>query len=101
MYDESSQSSKYNRTYNGLKKKYLQVPSDEQRIEESESRLAGLNTAGGSNVLELFGHVRILFALDQIDSLQTFLKERLRMASFPKSLDDDAPAKKVLRVRHK
>jgi hypothetical protein len=33
--------------------------------------------------------------------LQTFLKERLRMASFPKTLNEDVPAKKVLRVRHK
>ena len=45
--------------------------------------------------------MRILFALDQIDSLQIFLKERLRTASFPKSLNADVPAKKVLRVRHK
>lgn len=45
--------------------------------------------------------MRILFALDQIDSLQTFLKEHLRMASFPKTLNEDVPVKKVLRVRHK
>jgi DNA-binding XRE family transcriptional regulator len=45
--------------------------------------------------------MRILFALEQIDSLQIFLKERLRLASFPKSLNEDIPVKKVLRVRHK
>ena len=45
--------------------------------------------------------MRILFALEQIDSLQIFLKERLRLASFPKSLNEDVPVKKVLRVRHK
>jgi transcriptional regulator with XRE-family HTH domain len=45
--------------------------------------------------------MRILFALEQIDSLQIFLKERLRLASSPKSLNEDIPVKKVLRVRHK
>jgi transcriptional regulator with XRE-family HTH domain len=45
--------------------------------------------------------MRILFALEQIDSLQIFLKERLRLASFLKSLNEDIPVKKVLRVRHK
>ena len=45
--------------------------------------------------------MRILFALEQIDSLQFFLKERLHLASFPKSLNEDVSVKKVLRVRHK
>ena len=45
--------------------------------------------------------VRILFALDRLGSLQDFLKEHLRIASFPKSLDKDVPERKVLRIRRK
>ena len=44
---------------------------------------------------------RVLFALDQLDSFHDFLKERSRFASFPKTLEDDVPDKKILRVRHK
>jgi len=44
---------------------------------------------------------RVLFALDQLDSVHDFLKERLRFASFPKTLEDEVPDKKILRVRHK
>lgn len=44
---------------------------------------------------------RVLFALDQLDSFHDFLKERLRFASFPKTLEDEVPDKKILRVRHK
>ena len=44
---------------------------------------------------------RVLFALDQLDSFHDFLKERLRFASFPKTLDDEVPDRKILRVRHK
>ena len=45
--------------------------------------------------------IRILFALDQLDSFHSFLKERLRFASFPKTLEDEVPDKKILRIRHK
>ena len=36
-----------------------------------------------------------------LDSFHDFLKERLRFASFPKTLDDEVPDRKILRVRHK
>lgn len=45
--------------------------------------------------------MRILFALDKLDSLHDFLKECLRVASFPKSLAEEVSAIKVQRVRHK
>lgn len=45
--------------------------------------------------------MRVLFALDELDSLQCFLKERLRIASFPVTLEDIVPDRKILRVRHK
>ena len=43
---------------------------------------------------------RILFALDLLDPLNDFLKERMRLASFPQSLSEAVPQKPVLRVRH-
>lgn len=45
--------------------------------------------------------MRILFALDRLDSFQDFLKGHLRIASFPRSLNDDIPERRVLRVRRK
>ena len=44
---------------------------------------------------------RVLFALDQLDSFHDFMKERLRFVSFPKTLEDEVPDKKIVRVRHK
>ena len=44
---------------------------------------------------------RILFALDRLGSLQDFLKNHLRIASFPKSLGKNISERKVLRIRRK
>lgn len=52
---------------------------------------------------------RILFALDQLDSVQQFLKERLRLARVPKTLTGTdlaasvgtVPVREVKRVRHR
>lgn len=44
--------------------------------------------------------LRILFALNQIDALQDFLKERLRLAAFPATLRDDRPQGLIKRIRH-
>jgi len=44
--------------------------------------------------------LRILFALDRIDALNDFLKERLRLAAFPMTLREDRPQRVVQRVRH-
>ena len=44
--------------------------------------------------------LRILFALDRMDALQDFIKERLRLASFPMTLREPRPMRTVKRVRH-
>lgn len=46
--------------------------------------------------------LKILFALNQIDALDAFLKERLRLVKFPKHLEDAKGALgTVKRVRHR
>lgn len=46
--------------------------------------------------------LQVLFALDQIDAVDAFLKERLRLVKFPKSLVATAtPFEPVKRVRHR
>ena len=45
--------------------------------------------------------LNVLFALNLIDPLQDFLKEHLRLASFPKSLAEEYVQKPVRRVRHR
>ena len=85
------------------------VRLERQRLKLTQGELAKMSNVPATTIsrLERTGLastdalMRILFALEQIDSLQIFLKERLRLASFPKSLNEDVPVKKVLRVRHK
>lgn len=46
--------------------------------------------------------LKILFALDQIDAWEAYLKERLRLAAFPKSLLTSVERpREILRVRHR
>lgn len=46
--------------------------------------------------------LKILFALNQIDALDAFLKERLRLVKFPKHLEDAKEALGTIRrVRHR
>ena len=46
---------------------------------------------------------KVLFALNRLDAIEDMLKEQLRLAKFPKTLDDDfeSAPKVVKRVRHK
>ena len=44
--------------------------------------------------------VRVLFALDALNPVQDFLRERLRLASFPRTLHEERKERKILRVRH-
>lgn len=44
--------------------------------------------------------MRVLFALNLLEPLHDFLKERLRYGAFPLSLSEEIPHKTVLRVRH-
>lgn len=70
------------------------------------SRKSGVPSATISR-LELTGLAstdvvfRILFALEKLDSVQAFLAERLRLASFPLHLNEPEPAREIQRVRHR
>ena len=44
--------------------------------------------------------VQVLFALNILEPLQDFLKERLRNCAFPLALSEEMPLKAVFRVRH-
>ena len=46
---------------------------------------------------------KVLFALNRLDAIEDMLKEQLRLAKFPKTLDGDFESvpKVVKRVRHK
>ena len=43
--------------------------------------------------------MKILFALNRLDALMDFLKERLRLAELPMTLQEPLRVKPVLRVR--
>jgi len=45
--------------------------------------------------------LRVLFALDRLEAVQDFLKERLRLAAFPLSAEGVAPRVDLQRVRHR
>ena len=84
------------------------VKRERQRARMTQSELASKSNVPATTIsrLERTGLastdslVRILFALDLLDPLHNFLKERMRLASFPQSLAETIPQKPVLRVRH-
>ena len=63
------------------------------------STISRLERTGLASTDSLF---RLAFALDQIDAVETFLNERMRLLRFPKSLSGGAePFRDVVRVRHR
>ena len=68
-----------------------------QRSGVPATTISRLERTGLASTDSLF---RILFALDRIDALQEFIKERVRLASFPMTLRESRPARVVKRVRH-
>ena len=63
------------------------------------STISRLERTGLASTDSLF---RLAFALDQIDAVETFLNERMRLLRFPKTLSGDAePFRDVVRVRHR
>ena len=63
------------------------------------STISRLERTGLASTEALF---RVMFALDQIDAVEAFFKERLRLARFPKTLSGEAePLRTVERVRHR
>lgn len=85
------------------------VRRERQRVHMTQGELARKSNVPATTIsrLERTGLaatdtlMRILFALNRLDPLQDFLKERLRLASFPETLRDERPQKPVLRVRHR
>ena len=63
------------------------------------STISRLERTGLASTDSLF---RLMFALDQIDAVEIFLNERMRLLRFPKTLSGDAePFREVARVRHR
>ena len=63
------------------------------------STISRLERTGLASTDSLF---RLAFALDQIDAFEIFLRERVRLAHFPKSFAQPAnKSRTVLRVRHR
>ena len=85
------------------------IRRERQRAHLTQSELAHKSNVPATTIsrLERTGlsstdaFVRILFALDALESFQDFLKERLRLSSFPKTLSEVVPAKPIARVRHR
>ena len=85
------------------------VRKERQRANLTQSELAAKSNVPATTIsrLERTGLastealLRILFALDALDSLHDFLKERLRLCAFPKSLSNGIPDKPVVRIRHR
>ena len=81
--------------------------AERQRLRWTQAELArrsGVPTATISR-LELTGLgstesvLKILFALNRLDAVADFLKERQRLADLPTTLKEELPKKPVLRVR--
>lgn len=62
------------------------------------STISRLERTGLASTDALF---KVLFALNQTDTLGRFLEERAKFARFPKSLSDAAVPGEILRVRHR
>ena len=63
------------------------------------STISRLERTGLASTDSLF---RLMFALDQVDAMEVFLNERMRLLRFPKTLSGDAePFRAVARVRHR
>lgn len=83
---------------------FVRMARQRERMKQSElsvrsgvpsSTISRLERTGLASTDSLF---KILFALDQLDGLEGYFKERLRLVSFPKNLSEDVMP--VQRVRH-
>ena len=83
------------------------VRTERQRLRWTHSELSRRSGVPAATVsrLELTGLastdalMKILFALNRLDALMDFLKERLRLAELPVTLQEPQWTKPVLRVR--
>ena len=83
---------------------FVRTVRQRERMKQSElavrsgvpaSTISRLERTGLASTDSLF---KILFALDQLDGLEGYFKERQRLVSFPKNLSEDVMP--VQRVRH-
>ena len=84
---------------------FVRMARQRERMKQSElavrsgvpaSTISRLERTGLASTDSLF---KILFALDQLDGLEGYFKERQRLVSFPKNLSED-DVMPVQRVRH-
>lgn len=83
------------------------VRTERQRLRWTQSELARRSGVPAATIsrLELTGLgstdalFKILFALNRLDALADFLKERQRLAELPTTLQEEPKTKPVLRVR--
>ena len=83
------------------------VRTEWQRLRWTQAELARRSGVPAATIsrLELTGLgstdavLKILFALNQLDAVSDFLKERQRLADLPTTLQEELPKKPVLRVR--
>ena len=83
------------------------VRTERQRLRWTQVELARRSGVPAATIsrLELTGLgstdavFKILFALNRLDSVAEFLKERQRLADLPTTLKEELPKKPVLRVR--
>ena len=81
--------------------------TERQRLRWTQAELARRSGVPAATIsrLELTGLgstdavLKILFALNRLDAVADFLKERQRLADLPTTLRDELPKKPVLRVR--
>ena len=85
----------------------LWLRSERQRLRWTQAELARRSGVPAASIsrLEQTGLAstealfKIIFALNRLDAVHDFLKERQRLASLPVSLSDDSPKRPILRVR--
>ena len=85
------------------------IRTERQRLRWTQAELSKRSGVPAATIsrLELTGLastdalVRILFALNRLDALMDFLKNRLRLAELPTSLQESPRTKPVLRVRRR
>ncbi len=85
------------------------VRRERQRLKMTQGELAVKSNVPATTIsrLERTGLastdavVRVLFAMNALEPLQDFLKERLRVCSFPLTLSEEVSQRPVQRVRHK
>jgi len=83
--------------------------SERQRARWTQAELARRSGVPAATLsrLELTGLastdavLRVIFALGRLEACEDFLKERLRQANIPLTLNEELPHRPIQRIRHK